>query len=55
MTRRLCLQVLEDRTNPGLSYVSYFGGDNSDEITAVAFDPKGNIYLAGRPPAGTSV
>jgi hypothetical protein len=48
MTRRLSLQSLEERTNPSLSYVSYFGGDTSDEITSVGFDAAGDLYLAGR-------
>jgi Beta-propeller repeat len=48
MTRRLYLEALEARTNPSLSYVSYFGGDNSDEISSVGFDAAGNIYVAGR-------
>lgn len=45
---RLALATLEERIQPALSYVSYFGGDTSDEITSVAFDPQGNIYIAGR-------
>jgi hypothetical protein len=28
--------------------VSYFGGDSSDEITSIAFDAAGEIYVAGR-------
>src|SRR5437016_4685075 len=45
---RLTLESLETRAQPAsLSYLSYFGGNNSDEVKAVAVDPQGNIYLAG--------
>ena len=34
--------------DPILSYATYFGGNYDDYATAVAVDPAGNIYLAGR-------
>src|SRR5262245_51260762 len=49
--RRPQLEALEDRCVPSgssLSYATYLGGDNSDDVTSVALDSAGNIYLAGR-------
>src|SRR5262245_19336309 len=55
-TRRrspLRLEALEERCQPAvvapvLKYSSYFGGNNSDEITSVKVDDAGFIYVAGR-------
>src|SRR5438105_1339009 len=33
--------------DPVLSYSSYLGGENNDEIHSVALDPSGNIYVSG--------
>src|SRR5262245_5033349 len=46
---RPSVELLEDRFVPAsLTYATYLGGDNSDEITDIALDSVGNIYLAGR-------
>lgn len=38
------------RFNPagGLDYATYLGGTGYDALNAIAFDPSGNIYLAGQ-------
>jgi hypothetical protein len=49
--RRRWLQVerLEERWTPSApTYSSYLGGDNSDEVTSVATDSAGYLYVAGR-------
>ena len=39
-------------TGTGLIWSSYFGGSYADQITGMAVDPKGDIYVSGR--AGSS-
>jgi hypothetical protein len=42
------VEPLEQRCQPSVTYSSYLGGDTSDEVTSVATDVLGNIYVAGR-------